>query len=147
MEREYIPGNKLIAEFMGYEYTPSPIPIPNLSIAEKQFGWTKKEDWYPWYMKMKDESDNPMKRYHLSSTNDGLQFHRLWEWIMPVVEKINSIGEWAVVIHPTQCFITDNDKDIKFNSYQELSGSLLLAVRETVIKFIEWHSQQLENQK
>lgn len=134
MEREFIEGNKLIATFMDYEYTPSPIPIPEISYGEKQFGWTKKMKWFPWYRKRMDECDFPLERYHLGRTNDDLKFHRFWDWLMPVVFKI---------LFKTG--FTKEGEEYIFAIQAALGNCEITNLWKTVVEFIEWHNQQSQN--
>lgn len=133
MERQYIEGNKLIAEFMDYEYTPSPIPVTQKSIGEKQFGWTKKMKWSPLHIKGMDFQDFPLKRYHLARTNDDLQFHRFWEWLMPVVEKI-----YEVTDEGTKAFAGLSIFEYGICAPKE-------DVWKSVVEFIKWYNKQLED--
>lgn len=134
MQREYIEGNKLIATFMDYEYTPSPVPIPKRGYAEKQFGWNRKMEWEPWYIKIMDEQDFPLDRYHLAYTNDDLKFHRFWDWLMPVVFKI---------LFKTG-FTKDGEEYI-FAIQNALGNCEITNLWKTVVEFIEWHNKQSED--
>lgn len=136
MEREFIPGNKMITEFMDYEYTPRPIPIPRKGYAEKQFGWNRKMKWSPLYLKSMDHSHNPTKRYHLAYTHSDLKFHSHWEWIMPVVFKI---------LFKTG--FTKEGEPFIFAIQTALGNCEITNLWKTVIRFLEWHNQQLENKK
>lgn len=82
-KKQILEGNKLIAEFMGYKY------FVHNNIAAKnsinQLGWSK------------SGIKNP-KRYgeigdtYLCRSHNQLRFYNSWDWLMPVVEKIESLG-------------------------------------------------------
>lgn len=64
MKEEVIEGNKLIAEFMLYDYS--------------------------MYNKWIDDEDSVMERQiEVPLTEDDLEYHNSWDWLMPVVEKID----------------------------------------------------------
>ena len=68
--------NKLIAEFMGYEEQDMSFRIPkNILKIEQENDCPNSQDLDCW--------DVPLK---------SLQFHTSWDWLMPVVEKIFSLG-------------------------------------------------------
>jgi hypothetical protein len=71
-----------------------------------------------------------------------LQYDYSWNDLMPVVEKINSSGEFDVIIFKTTCHINDHDA-ILFETCYETSkkGSLIMDVWEVVVQFIQWHNE------
>ena len=74
----------------------------------------------------------------------GLKFHKSWDWLMPVVEKIESLNineiPIEVHIHSNDCLISD----IEHNSIGELSslGSKIKSVYECVVEFIKWYNNE-----
>ena len=69
--------NKLIAEFMGYEEQDMSFRIPkNILKIEQENDCPNSQDLDCW--------DVPLK---------SLQFHTSWDWLMPVVEKIEQVHE------------------------------------------------------
>ena len=77
--------------------------------------------------------------YHVSKHKgyslDNLLYHTSWDWLMPVVQKIESLGyvftiqggkaEYGEMISETQCFIA---KDKLSSTYK------------AVVEFIKWHN-------
>jgi hypothetical protein len=104
-------GNKLIAEFMGYEKYP---------IEGKSDGYKVilKRGYTPTY-----------------SCIGNLQFHLSWDWLMPVVEKIGSIG-YIVSIEGHNCRIEGDHILFTSKRYNKMQSTY-----ETVIEFIEWHNK------
>ena len=80
--------NKLIAEFMGMQHT--------------DIGWY----------------DNEETLQLQNNTFDELQFHTSWNWLMPVVEKIESLGY--------EFFIVENRVEVSHNTDHSI---------ETIIDF------------
>ena len=72
-------NNKLIAEFMGLEYSP------------------KDKRWDDWFTK-------EGTRVTFGS-RIPLQFHTSWDWLMPVLEKIEKMGDQGY------CFIDSRTED------------------------------------
>jgi hypothetical protein len=119
-------GNKLIAKFMGYKFVYYSNEFNMLEINGK-----------------------------MKSLESWAKYHRNWNWLMSVVEKIEqikyvnvlmvktSLGEFSIEIsHYTPSYhITQNNKMI-FVKEKTLTkiGSVWLAI----IKFIEWYNKQNE---
>lgn len=115
-DNKIVEGNKLIAEFMG---------------------WSKS-----------DYHNTPNKMYNgaIGIHVDHLQYHTSWDWLMPVVEKIEdcrivddygfsvNIDNWQVIIKSLLSgkIITSN-----------LSGakSKIEATWQAVVEFIKWYNQ------
>jgi hypothetical protein len=107
-------NNKLIAEFMGLAY----------STKYQYEGWYKNANF-----------NNRICDY------DGLKYHSSWDWLMPVVEKIESlsfvisfeIGRKYVEIKPVRelrdCFYIEGKTKIE-------------AVYNACVEFIEWYNQK-----
>lgn len=100
-----IESNKLIAEFMGFE---------QYEIKGKSNGYkvVLKQGFVP-----------------AETCAASLQFHTSWDWLMPVVEKINS--------------------DIHYNESKEYRHLMSLKITtnikvlyKAIVEFIKWYSQQ-----
>jgi len=118
-ENEIIEGNRLIANFLGFQY-------------------------------------NSQKTYL------NQKYHSSWDWLMPVVNKIENIGS-IVEIHGTRhalekinlhsCRIhysvfntvTDKyvaDETVLFKYNTKFNISKINCVYEAVVEFIKWYNQQ-----
>ncbi len=67
-----------------------------------------------------------------------LQYHTSYDWIMPVVEEIESMG-YDVIIDGNTCIISRDEswfEDIEF-----YNKSKVLAIRAAVVKFINWFNK------
>lgn len=120
-EQEVIEGNKLIAEFMGFETI-----IHDGKLCRKRH-WT----------------------------NESTEYHSSWDWLMPVVEKIENslklkyeveIGNnlYAVNENLYRCII--HDAGNAFHLELE-SNSKAESVWLAVTKFIQWYNQQYEQKR
>lgn len=102
-------GNKLIAEFMG-----------RCGKVNKHLYWV----------------NIPSVKW---VTVEQMQFHTSWDWLMPVVEKIQITNQCDIIIH------AKNIVDASYNSQTQLyyTGSLLQNVWQAVVEFIEWYNATL----
>jgi hypothetical protein len=128
MENEILEGNKLIAEFMGWEYAQNVIGNSKSSFIYKDSGGTT-------------YANEEMFKYHSS-----------WDWLMPVVEKIEKdiskepFYGFTVRIADRCCLIACHQKNKQDGViYQTPWGFRPLlkidAVYQAVIEFIKWYNQ------
>lgn len=68
------------------------------------------------------------------------KYHSSWDWLMPVVEKINSGWKYDVIIFRTSCHIND-ELQVIVESNIGKDEKLIDCVWQAVIKFIQWHNQ------
>jgi hypothetical protein len=111
-------NNKLIAEFMLLEKN-------DLSCKHSELIGYKK-----------DEND----MFHLHSQ---LKFHSSWDWLMPVVQKIDERG-YNVHISRISCKITpilEDDNVIASFVCGDVDKKIEL-VYDTVVAFIKWYNEQ-----
>jgi len=90
--------NKLIAEFMEY---------PTSSEYWKDGRWEGEDykDYY--YVDGKYDECWGSSNFHV----DDMAFGLSWDWLMPVVEKINNTERYEVCIGDCHCHITDIEND------------------------------------
>ena len=125
--KKYAETNKLIAEFMGFQST--------------SIGWYDNEE----VLNLPHTNDN---------TFDMILFHTSWEWLMPVVEKIESMeidnveylsfskNNFCVEIKSGFCQVISGDFLTKFDSFNRHSGSKHEATYKAVVEFINWYNEQ-----
>ena len=112
--------NKLIAEFMGAVGTPKYNP-------------TEWDVYITGCLDVDSDDENAQHFY----TPDEMKYHVSWDWLMPVVEKIESLGyvftiqggkaEYGEMISEPQCFIAE-DK--------------LSSTYKAVVEFIKEHNDE-----
>lgn len=95
---------------------------------------------------------------HNGVFSGDLKFHKSWDWLMPVVEKIRNLvipeeifGDWpqhvSVTLTHHRCWITVGDNHKIFNqngdvySNQEAATTSIEATYNTVIYFIQWYNE------
>lgn len=74
----------------------------------------------------------------------SLKYHSSWDWLMPVVEKINATREYDVIIFRSGCHIND-ENDLIFETTLEegrASENLIGRVWPAIVRFIKWHNEQ-----
>lgn len=125
--KEIIEGNKLIAEFMGWHYRK--FEVSNLEQFQIRIRWYTLND-----------PDN--------LTGKGIIFQSSWDWLMPVVEKIESLGFWVKIFGFTsfdkcykQCVIKKQKGDDYIYDYEGYWNiSKIEAVWIAVVEFIKWYN-------
>lgn len=96
------------------------------------------------FMGMRFESDD--FEFYGDGTNiftvDQLSFHNSWDWLMPVVEKIESLGA-NVLIGRMLCDIkyTNPLNEDEIFEIRIASGIKINAVNGAVVKFIKWYNE------
>ncbi len=111
-------NNRMIAEFMGGQYTYGNTNVPlsvNLIYIPKRG----------------------------SNTFAQLEYHSSWDWLMPVVEKIELLGysvekNFQRIDNDWQTLITKGN-DILFQDFAEKSIDAMYC---TLVHFIEWYNEQ-----
>lgn len=73
---------------------------------------------------------------------EQLEYHICWDWIMPVVERIQKDGKYVVTIMGTRCTVSNVNYTI---SYSSEGDDLLLSVWECVGDFCMKHSKETVN--
>jgi len=128
---EILQGNKLIAEFMGAKYD-----------KDTSFCMHPNDLWLPIH---------GVVNYKTTESGSGktLHYHSSWDWLMPVVEKIESMlhDDIVITIEYKDCLIpvvagtfkTDNDG---FDIHIKGAESKINAVYQAVIEFITWYNKQ-----
>lgn len=105
-----IEGNKLIAEFDGW--------VQDVNVKDRPY-------WHP-------ERNMTMYTYV-----DGFKYHLSWDWLMPVVEKINKIKGFDIIIYKTTVHVND-DTQIIFETTDRIN--IINAVWHAVVQFIQWYN-------
>jgi hypothetical protein len=90
-KEEILEGNRLIAEFLGYIYIPY-----TTGNSGKTHGWVLKN-----YKLI----DRKTPKLFLGRTTKDLLYHKSWDWLMPVVEKIESTRDYYVKIYGNQAYV------------------------------------------
>ena len=138
-DKEITEGNKLIAEFMECKKVPTSPEILTFYVP-------------PFYYDREVETGIGMKSdCGCEYTPEEMLYHSSWDWLMPVVEKIESTNRvhcteyypYMVTMWKSGCKISDG------NNGREISGgfspeSKIDAVWTAVVQFIEWYNSELK---
>jgi hypothetical protein len=139
--QEIIENNKLIAEFMGLIRSDEPVG----GLGHGKYWWFHKKPFL-W-----DES---------ICSDEELNYHQSWDWVMPVVEKIEREASYHVNIQPESCTIQSyggycnplivsnysrgikgNTKEQLIEAYGKCSDSKIEGVWTAVVEFIKWYKK------
>lgn len=105
--------NKLIAEFMGAEVT------------ELEIG----DIYYP--------------INGCSVFLRKMKYHESWDWIMPVVEKIEALGYGCTIGMGTYVVIQDDTTESGVEITRMTDNNKLTGTYEAVVEFIKWYNNNL----
>lgn len=88
------------------------------------------------------QNHDPETRYQYNA--DNLLYHAYWDWLMPVVEKIEDLvlsknHNPVVTIEKYITVISDNGESILVECQEE---TRIEGVYKAVVEFIKWYNQQ-----
>ena len=102
-------NNKLIAEFMGGEY------VDEYLIEFKNF------------YSVKEIIEGEFVKTNCFDSDNELQYHKSWDWLMPVVSK---------------CRVQSNAEDSHWEAiYYSLEGCDIDVTHHAVVEFIKWYNK------
>ena len=122
-------NNKLIAEFMGYPHMTD--AVDNRTVAYYVGGSIMNIN--------NTHNENEDDVFH----PDDMQFHTSWDWLMPVVEKINDTERYEVCIGDSHCHITDIENDnykVRALTLSLQGKTTIEATHLAVVEFIKWYN-------
>lgn len=101
------------------------------------------------FMEMNKQGDNyvyTMK--HSSKSNTELEYHKNWQWLMSVVEKIESITveneqQYGVYIIGCDCHIEDREGNVITEYLSEETKTN--AVYFACLNFVDWYIENKSN--
>lgn len=132
-------NNKLIADWLGFE----PCQVRKRKSGKydyhlpEGFDLIKEDEW----------SEMLVEQDYCKA--EDLKFHKDWNWLMPVVEKINGFTDenglflYEVNINASRCEI-ERPTGLG-NIVNEHGASTIEMVYIAVVEFIEWHNQSFTN--
>lgn len=93
------------------------------------------------FMQIYDENKSGEKY----TTGDALKYHTSWDWLMPVVEKIYSVGYKMIISYANGTVrIIDNNADYdEWIDFDSENIPVIEAVWKSVIQFIQWYNTTL----
>ena len=108
-------NNKLIAEFMGL-----PTEVFKSGIVNYYFREFNSGSWY-------EEHE--------------LSYNVSWDWLMPVVEKIESLGYGVTIGMGVYVVIQDDVTDTGLEITKMTDNNKLFCTYEAVVEFIKWYNE------
>ena len=76
----------------------------------------------------------------ISPSNISYKFHTSWEWLMPVVEKIENLG-YDVIIRQGTCEIEgENEEGIEYSHFECFDASKHITTYTAVVEFIKTYN-------
>lgn len=124
--------NKLIAEFMGYEFIDGEFRVPH---SDK----TTNSNFSEWCSTYGDIDGMFSVGYLLAPSN--LMFHSDWNWLIEVVEKIESL-DYSIDITASNVYINHSDDEFKQIVGFSDTYSKIEAVYNACLDFIKWYNEQ-----
>ena len=121
-----IENNKIIAEFMGY--------VKNCS--DKDFTFYTHPDGKGIIIRSHHDCDRFIS--HKLMEARGFIFHRSWDWLLEVVEKIESLGyRIEIVKHICRIYLSNKETIIISENTPKIE-----AVNIACVEFIKWYNNQ-----
>jgi len=125
-EYQILEGNKLIAEFMGYEGQHEEWCGNNIMCNDELLGTEQLTPYYP---------------------------NKSWDWLMLAVDKISTLkfkyGRFSTKIvtlsRNPYCRMDATFKAFRNSTYKE--EPLIICVYKTVLDFLEWYNLEADNNK
>lgn len=143
-------NNKLIAKFMGWEVKKEvktkfhefdkAIDIEDAGLDFSKFKYDSKQDYFWWNELYETETVNKetMDLFVFSTEASDLKFHSDWNWIMKVIEKLESLGWSYGYLKENNRHIINFRKGNKFQSYKYSDkNSRIHSVYLSILKFIK----------
>lgn len=116
-EKKELSDNELIAEFMGGQY------------HKLNDGFIDKELW--WFAP--GNHPNPHCNAGTYKRSDELEYHIRWDWLMPVVEKIERLSDVKVTINKSRCRIVAGKKVFSCHTIVKINS-----MYRVVVEFLRW---------
>lgn len=125
---EILNGNKLIAEFMGYKFN------AYSDLRHNNITKPNKSEWYYASWELQDFEEHIKKELNYDSS---------WALLMPVVEKINTVG-FTVHIKGVACMINANVE--VGGAINGITGYGFIGnVWHSVVHLVKWYNAEIKN--
>lgn len=122
-------GNKLITEYMGYQY--------EIGAGTQPSGW---------YKLIRSDITDMEYREYLCRNDSAIKYHKSWDWLMQVVEKIEETTPYKINILECDCeiysMVSDGFITHKNSVIDKSRDTKIEAVYEAIVDFIEWYNRK-----
>jgi hypothetical protein len=119
---DYIEGNKLIAEFIGYQTDEARLAC--------------EKEWRMSYRIHEHKYKTDRGYWETDFFPEEMKYHSYYDWIMPVVERIEELG-FTVGIVRNSVHIMENGVVVA----SDCSTKKIDAIYSAVLEFIKWYNQ------
>lgn len=127
---EIIEGNRLIAEFMG---------LKEVRWNGEKLLWVEK-DFVEDFTNVNDYSNvSKFDWEHALPQTEELYYHSSWDWLMSVVEKIESLGFWFNIIG-AESWIQNNELEF-LPEIHIFEDTKIKSSWKACIEFIKWYNE------
>ena len=92
-----------------------------------------------WLKEVKKAGDD----FYKTNLLPKLKYHSDWNWLMPVVEKINSLKIYDAIIWRNDCHIND-ETEILIETSRRAGEELVHVVFRAVVEFITWYNKTIK---
>lgn len=111
-------GDQLIADFIGER-----LPKSTLQGATQQWKFTFCDGFYPDFANM--------------------HFKDKWDWLMPVVDKIESMGYFVMINRWTSVYTGSDGNRIQITTVE--GPSKITNTYQAILQFIRWYNEQTKS--
>jgi hypothetical protein len=122
---QIIENNKVIMKYMGIE--------PKFILGK--YRW----DDLPYFV-----TSNESKRKTINSVAEYVKYHKSWDWLMPVVEKIEEDFEDLdidILCHGTRIYVWRTDEELVNNIAKLSFSNKIEHTYDAVVKFLKLQKQ------
>jgi hypothetical protein len=78
---------------------------------------------------------------HNENHAEEYEYHSSWDWIMPVVERVESIGYWIRMDYNDVFVVVDDTNIVIENPMRKDTDTKLLLVWRVVVEFVKWYNK------
>lgn len=97
----------------------------------------------------KDESfkDNVYRKGNRIELDSTFKYHKSWDWLMPVIDKINNLGySYRIDYTGTNISMLNSDFEVvsianKIVNTQEKADNRIIVTYLAVVEFIKWYNK------
>lgn len=126
-------NNKLIAEFLGSQYINKPY-TDREGVINDFWHWTKPNCKIPHSIGIGELTT--------AWTIGNFHFHDDWNWLMEVVEKIESLGSCQIDISFNWCRVGYKGETFNYDSRTHFAKiTKIEAVYNACVEFIKWYNE------
>lgn len=126
-------SNVIMAEFVGKKF----LPYKENSFVQKEF------DTYEECVRFIEEDKREGYVPELGWKMKTGDFHKSWDWLIPVIEKIESLGYFVMINKWTSVYLVEGERQDKRTPITSIEGfSKIENTYVAALEFILWYKLQ-----